>query len=129
MAGSEDNPENECYCVSEKKSQCKLNGIFDMSECQNDIPIIVSLPHFVGGDKRITDRIEGLRPDPKYHRPIIHVEPTLGAVIHGDSKLQMAIKVPKNEYIRGFEYLDDDLYIPLFWGYKVCDNYTDYYCP
>ncbi|CAG2113131.1 unnamed protein product [Medioppia subpectinata] len=118
MAGSDTNPDNECFCVNDNTDHCRLDGVYDMSACQHDIPIIVSLPHFLGGDKRITDRIEGLKPDPKLHRPVIHVEPTLGAVIHGDSKLQMAIRVPKNDYIRGFENLADDLYIPLFWGYK-----------
>jgi hypothetical protein len=24
--------------------------------------------------------------------------------------------------IRGFENLDSDLYVPLFWGYKVCNQ-------
>jgi len=118
MAGMESNPDNQCFCMNENEDQCRLDGIFDMSECQNDIPLIVSLPHFLGADKRITDRIVGLKPDSKIHRPIIHVEPTLGAVIHGDSRLQMSIKVPKNEYLKGFENLDEDLYVPLFWGYK-----------
>ena len=75
MAGMEDNPDNQCFCVNEKEDQCRLNGIFDMSECQNDIPLIVSLPHFLGADKRITDRIIGLKPDSRIHRPVIHVEP------------------------------------------------------
>lgn len=118
MAGMDDNPENECFCMSEDVDQCRLNGIYDMSNCQNDIPLIISLPHFLGADHRITSRIDGLKPDPKIHRPVIHIEPTLGAVIHGDSRLQMSIKVPKNDYIRGFENLHSDLYVPLFWGYK-----------
>ncbi|XP_054158913.1 lysosome membrane protein 2-like [Oppia nitens] len=119
MAGKDTNPENECFCMNDNNDyHCRLDGVYDMSQCQHDIPIIVSLPHFIGGDRRITDRIEGLKPDPKLHRPVIHVEPTLGAVIHGDSKLQMSIRVPKNDYIRGFENLADDLYVPLFWGYK-----------
>ncbi|CAG2106717.1 unnamed protein product [Medioppia subpectinata] len=116
MAGSDTNPDNECFCVNDNTDHCRLDGVYDMSACQHDIPIIVSLPHFLGGDKRITDRIEGLKPDPKFHRPVIHVEPTLGAVIHGDSKLQMAIRVPKNDYIIGFETPNNDRYIPLFWA-------------
>jgi len=75
LAGIDDNPENECFCMDSDRDRCRLNGIYDMSSCQSDIPIIVTLPHFLGADPIITDRIEGLKPDPKIHRPVIHVEP------------------------------------------------------
>lgn len=43
----------------------------------------------------------------------------MGTVIHGDSRLQMSIRVPKNENLRGFDNIQEDLYLPIFWGYKV----------
>lgn len=43
----------------------------------------------------------------------------MGTVIHGDSRLQMSIRVPGNENLRGFDKIKEDLYIPIFWGYKV----------
>ena len=44
---------------------------------------------------------------------------TMGLVIHGDSRLQMSIRVVPNENMNGFNKLRDELYIPIFWGYKV----------
>lgn len=79
LAGKRTNPDNECFCMEEdedkQEERCTLDGIFDLSPCQNGVPLIVSLPHFLGADKRITDDIEGLEPDARRHRPELHVEP------------------------------------------------------
>lgn len=122
LAGKRTNPDNACFCMEEDEDlaekRCTLDGIFDASGCQKGIPLIISLPHFMGADKRITDNIEGLKPNATAHRPELHVEPIMGTVIHGDSRLQMSIRVPPNNYLRGFDKIQDDLYIPIFWGYK-----------
>ena len=79
LAGKRTNPDNECFCLEEDEDlaeeRCTLDGIFDMGGCQNGIPLIVSLPHFLGADKRLTDDIEGLKPNATAHRPELHVEP------------------------------------------------------
>ena len=79
LAGKRTNPDNACFCLEEDEDlaeeRCTLDGIFDMSGCQNGIPLIVTLPHFLGADKRITDEIEGLKPNATAHRPELHVEP------------------------------------------------------
>lgn len=79
LAGSKTNPENACFCTEEDEDMaekyCTLDGIIDISACQNGIPLIISLPHFLNADKRITSRIEGLNPDAAKHRPELHVEP------------------------------------------------------
>jgi len=100
------------------EARCTPDGVFDASICQDDVPIIISLPHFMNADKRITDRIVGLKPDEQLHRPELHVEPLMGALIFGDSRLQMSIRIPKNENLRGFDKLAHDLYVPILWGYK-----------
>lgn len=144
LAGMRTNPESACFCTEEDEEKaekyCTLDGVIDISACQNGIPLIISLPHFLNADKRITSRIEGLMPDAAKHRPELHVEPVsalidvvvvvfgiylsffkqmMGTVIHGDSRLQMSIRVPKNDNLRGFDSIEEDLYLPIFWGYKV----------
>lgn len=78
LAGKRTNPDNECFCMEDEDeladSRC-LDGIFDLSGCQNDVPVIVSLPHFLGADKRITEKIIGLKPNPEKHRPLLNIEP------------------------------------------------------
>lgn len=85
LAGRRTNPDNGCFCLEEDEDvaeeRCTLDGIFDMSGCQNGIPLIVSLPHFLGGDKRITDNIIGLKPNATAHRPELHVEPVSFLVV------------------------------------------------
>lgn len=79
LAGKRTNPDNACFCMEEDEDlaekRCTLDGIFDASGCQKGIPLIISLPHFMGADKRITDNIEGLKPNATAHRPELHVEP------------------------------------------------------
>ena len=144
LAGRHTNPDNECFCIEEDEVLAErrcVDGIFDLAGCQEGIPLIISLPHFLGADPRVTAEIEGLKPDPQKHRPELHIEPviewiemvyffllqlffslstqTMGLVIHGDSRLQMSIRVVPNENMNGFNKLRDELYIPIFWGYKV----------
>ena len=64
--------EEEEHLIEER---CTLDGVFDASICQEGVPIIISLPHFMNADKRITDRIDGLKPNEELHRPELHVEP------------------------------------------------------
>ncbi|KAH9426561.1 hypothetical protein DERP_002660 [Dermatophagoides pteronyssinus] len=121
LAGRHTNPDNECFCIEEDEVLAErrcVDGIFDLAGCQEGIPLIISLPHFLGADPRVTAEIEGLKPDPQKHRPELHIEPTMGLVIHGDSRLQMSIRVVPNENMNGFNKLRDELYIPIFWGYK-----------
>src|SRR6218665_524269 len=79
LAGSRTNPDNACFCMETDskliEERCTLDGVFDASLCQDDVPIIISLPHFMNADKRITDNIIGLKPDENLHRPELHVEP------------------------------------------------------
>lgn len=74
LAGYEKNPENKCFCMDQNDENCKMNGVFNLSPCQSDIPIIVSLPHFLGADSNTTAQFEGLKPDPLIHRPVVHME-------------------------------------------------------
>lgn len=79
LAGKRTNPENECFCTEEDEDlaekYCTLDGIIDISACQNGIPLIISLPHFLNADPRITSQIDGLKPNATKHRPELHVEP------------------------------------------------------
>lgn len=122
LAGRKTNPDNECFCIEDDEDLAEqrcVDGIFDLSGCQNGVPIIVTLPHFLGADKKVTEQIEsGLKPDPEKHRPELHIEPQMGLVIHGDSRLQMAIRVTPNDNMNGFDKLKGEMYIPIFWGYK-----------
>ncbi|OTF70560.1 CD36-like protein [Euroglyphus maynei] len=121
LAGRHTNPDNECFCIEEDEELAEkrcVDGIFDLAGCQNGIPLIISLPHFLDADPTVVEQIEGLKPDPSKHRPELHIEPTMGLVIHGDSRLQMSIRVVPNENMNGFNKLRDELYIPIFWGYK-----------
>lgn len=44
-----------------------MKGTFDASACQFDQDIVMSLPHFLKGDPRLFDTVDGMYPDITKH--------------------------------------------------------------
>ncbi|RVE40278.1 hypothetical protein evm_015072 [Chilo suppressalis] len=69
-----DNENNKCFCPA--GPPCAPNGLFNVSLCQYDSPIMLSFPHFYLADKSLLDAVEGISPpDPEKHRLFIDVQP------------------------------------------------------
>jgi hypothetical protein len=43
--------------------------------CFSDIPVALSFPHFLKGDPRLLEKMDGLSPDPNKHETIIVIQP------------------------------------------------------
>ena len=52
--------ENSCFAGNNRLSG---DGVFDVTVCQFDTPIILSWPHFLGAEERFTGAVTGLNPD------------------------------------------------------------------
>ena len=39
------------------------DGVFDVTICQFDAPIVLSWPHFLGAESKFSDAVTGLSPD------------------------------------------------------------------
>ncbi|CAG7716623.1 unnamed protein product, partial [Allacma fusca] len=56
------NGENQCFCTdpgSGLANSCRGHGAIRMFSCKKGIPIGLSLPHFLQGDKRYHEEVEG----------------------------------------------------------------------
>nr|CAD7402578.1 unnamed protein product [Timema cristinae] len=68
------NPENDCFCPT--GPPCAPNGLFNVSLCQYDSPVLISFPHFYLADPKLRDAVEGISPPEKEkHQLYIDVQP------------------------------------------------------
>ena len=62
-------------------------------------PVFMSLPHYLYGDPRLLDQIEGLKPNLTKHRTMIYFEPLIGVPMRGNKRVQINTKIYKDPEI------------------------------
>lgn len=71
-----DTAENQCCSTANDTGiNCSVRGIFNVSACKFGTPLAFSWPHFLYGDPKLLDSVEGLRPDPEKHSLFFDIEP------------------------------------------------------
>ncbi|KAK9307566.1 hypothetical protein QLX08_002177 [Tetragonisca angustula] len=96
------NPAEKCFCPTRKT--CLTKNLFDVSKCI-DIPIIVSLPHFLGSDEKYLKMVDGLHPNDEDHAIHMDFEPTtcLPLALHSRTQFNMFLqKVTKFQLMKNF---------------------------
>ena len=85
------NPDNYCYCPDIRECAKEVNsetwdltdcercvdGIISLEGCQG-VPVIMSTPHFLDGDERLWEAIDGLQPVKDLHVTYLNLEPLSG---------------------------------------------------
>lgn len=71
---------------------CPPHGILNSTPCAYG-PAYLSLPHFLDGDRSLTQNIEGLYPNPEIHTSFLDVHPIFGYTMDGWTKLQLNMQV------------------------------------
>ncbi|KAL0130667.1 hypothetical protein PUN28_002352 [Cardiocondyla obscurior] len=107
------NPDNECYC--RKMKTCLKKGLSDVTPCYYNIPVAVSLPHFLDADPSLLENVEGLKPDREKHGSYAILQQTVGVPIFFHSRMQTNLVMQHSRYnsqIAAF----NNLTIPLFWS-------------
>ena len=104
-------PENECFCITE--FTCR-SSMIDVSPCKRGTPIIISTAHFLGGDLRDIQAVEGISPNKEEHEIYLDIEPTIGVTMRAAKRIQ--INMPLKRYA-GFPSLANvpELILPVFW--------------
>ncbi|GFG34116.1 hypothetical protein Cfor_05572 [Coptotermes formosanus] len=107
------NPENACYCRP-KVAPCLLSGLADLTPCYYGIPVALSFPHFLKGDPRLLDKMDGLSPDPSKHESIIVIQPDLGLPLTVRSRMQLNLAV-HNTRLQSQVARFNNHTLPIFW--------------
>lgn len=123
FASPAENPNNICYC---HKGQCPGRGIQDIGACYYDIPIELSLPHFLNADPEVIKAIDGLSPDKKLHTSYATLQPDLGVPLDGSSlKIQVNLAVSQTKYNTRTKPFNG-MTLPLFWIELTCGTLPDF---
>lgn len=67
------NEKNKCFCKN--KSKCLPKGLLDVRGCYYGFPIALSYPHFLDGDKILTEKVIGCNPNPEKHKSYFVIQP------------------------------------------------------
>jgi hypothetical protein len=68
-------PDTRCNCAG----ACLPQGVFNMSACQQNVPLYLSYPHFLHADPHYRRQVNGMRPDAALHSLHLTVEPVSDA--------------------------------------------------
>ncbi|KAJ4444620.1 hypothetical protein ANN_06416, partial [Periplaneta americana] len=107
------NPENSCYCHP-KVAPCLLSGLADITPCYYSIPVALSFPHFLHGDPRLVDMMEGLSPDPSKHESFIMLQPNLGLPMAVSTRMQLNLVVHNTRHNPRVAIFNNYT-LPIFW--------------
>jgi len=103
--------DSPCFC-SEPKG-CAPKGMFNVSACQGDAPMLLSWPHFYNGDPSLQDQIDGLAPNKAKHEFGIDIMPQLGVGLRAAIRLQINVFIETD----GITALSNssDAFLPIVW--------------
>lgn len=89
------------------------SGVFDISKCKWGMPIVVSLPHFLGADSSLRRTVYGMRPNESKHQFFMDIEPETGSTIFLAARVQINVAINKGP---GFRYRNiPNIVFPVFW--------------
>ncbi|XP_046660020.1 scavenger receptor class B member 1 isoform X1 [Homalodisca vitripennis] len=104
-------PDNKCYCPGSE--ECPVDGLQNISPCQFDAPVYLSLPHFYKADPSLSEPFEGLNPSQEKHETFFKIQPKLGVTLEARVRVQLNLKVEHAEIhpVRNFP----DIVFPIMW--------------
>lgn len=81
--------ENKCFCGEEDRSKCPKKGALSLAPCKFGAPLLMSSPHFLGGDpyyREITGLSEG---NSEMHETYAIIEPVSNRLTHFHISVQI----------------------------------------
>ncbi|GAB6027617.1 scavenger receptor class B, member [Chamberlinius hualienensis] len=108
------NPDNFCYTDGDGNLSY-ASGVLYFGKLAFGLPIYLSNPHFLDGDFKLVDDIDGLSPNEEEHSTQWAVMPELGAPVQGNMRLQANILVRPNPWINT-TWDWPTVMLPIVWG-------------
>ncbi|XP_048487843.1 scavenger receptor class B member 1 isoform X2 [Plutella xylostella] len=115
-----DSEANKCYCPA--GPPCAPNGLFNVSLCQYDSPIMLSFPHFYLADESLRAAVEGVSPpDAEKHRLFIDIQPEMGIAMRARARIQINLAVSQVIDIKQVANFPDIVF-PIIWFEEGIDE-------
>ncbi|KAJ8706232.1 hypothetical protein PYW08_010858 [Mythimna loreyi] len=114
------NEHNKCFCPA--GPPCSPDGLFNVSLCQYDSPIMLSFPHFYLADPKLREAVEGISPpDAEKHRLFIDVQPEMGIAMRARARIQINLAVSQVIDIKQVANFPDIVF-PILWFEEGIDE-------
>jgi len=109
--------ENACYQLD---GHVVGDGLFDVTNCQFDAPIVLSWPHFLHAEEKYRNAVQGLSPTEKDHGFWFDIQPVTGTTLSAKARIQINIMVKQ----RGYTHLENvkSTVVPLLWFEEGIDE-------
>uniref|UniRef100_A0A0A9YEL4 Scavenger receptor class B member 1 n=2 Tax=Lygus hesperus TaxID=30085 RepID=A0A0A9YEL4_LYGHE len=115
------NPENKCFCPGRKT--CPPDGLQDISPCQFNSPVYLSMPHYYGMEpSEVTEAVEGLAPSQEKHESMALIQPKLGVPLEVRIRVQLNLKVTHSSLQSNFP----SIVFPVVWVEEGAEEIPDY---
>jgi len=114
-------PENDCFCVDQELCDMLGDGMFPISACQFDAPIVLSWPHFLGANASFADSVEGLDPSQEEHGFWFDVQPVTGTTLSAKARLQVNLAIKHSENFDVLKNIQDTV-LPILWFEEGLDE-------
>jgi len=110
--------ENSCFAGPNRETG---DGVFDVTVCQFDTPIVLSWPHFLNAEEKYSKAIDGLKPDPEKHGFWFDIQDVTGTTLSAKARIQINMNVKK---LKNFSHLSsiNDTVIPILWFEEGIDK-------
>ncbi|KAF9410824.1 hypothetical protein HW555_010205 [Spodoptera exigua] len=108
---------NRCFCPA--GPPCAPNGLFNVSLCQYDSPIMLSFPHFYLAEPSLREAVEGISPPiPEKHRLFID---EMGIAMRARARIQINLAVSQVVDIKQVANFPDIVF-PILWFEEGIDE-------
>ena len=114
-------PENDCFCVDETLCEMIGDGMFGVSKCQMEAPIVLSWPHFLHGEQRFLDSVVGMRPNRDRHGFWFDIQQTTGTTLAAKARLQINIALKRMPHYKAMSKVRDTV-LPALWFEEGIDE-------
>jgi scavenger receptor class B protein 1 len=123
FASVDKNPDNMCFCPA--GPPCAPHGLFNVSLCQYDSPILLSFPHFYLADDSLRTAVNGISPPEKEkHQLFIDVQPDMGTALRARARIQINLAVSQVIDIKQVATFPDIVF-PILWFEEGIDGLPD----
>jgi len=118
-------PENSCFCDGEDLCDMIGDGMFAVSKCQFNAPIILSWPHFLHANQTFFEKIKGWEPaDESKHGFYFDIQPITGTTLSAKARIQINLGIQHSDHFSGLSQVKDTI-LPLLWFEEGLDELGD----
>ncbi|XP_046852737.1 lysosome membrane protein 2-like isoform X2 [Xenia sp. Carnegie-2017] len=98
------NADNRAGFCNPDANSCVPDGLLDVSVCKPlNVPVVVSLPHFLFANKTVIDSVNGMHPNEEDHSTFISIEPNTGITMQANKRIQVNVALTNLTGITQFE--------------------------